>query len=236
VRQEIKINEQETVFANAAESIVSLEDAGGKGRGTGFVVAKDNKQVIITNAHVCEINLATPIFVVYHRIGSSLRAPLRFPGAVIKRDESHDLCMVSIPFDLKVKSLSLADDIHMDTSIYIIGYPSIALLSSSNGFVRGYHIIDQPYPLPIDLCVGRKHYIKTVPIKQENGKNVEKKQCFLRANFLFTDALGDKGQSGSPGLNADGEVIGVMSMIGGNVRPFASLVPLSSLKKFLSTN
>jgi S1-C subfamily serine protease len=52
---------------------------------------------------------------------------------------------------------------------------------------------------------------------------------------MFTDALGDHGQSGSPGLNSDGEIVGVMSLINGDARPFAFLVPLKNLKEFLST-
>jgi len=236
VRQEAKINEPEIVLANVAESIVSLEDASGQGRGTGFVVlAKSGERVIITNAHVCEINLVAPIFMVFGRQGESLRSPYRFPVVAIKKDDAHDLCIVSVPPDLKVKPLRLADKAVIDSHIYIIGYPIVALLSSSDGFIRGYKLMDEPYEKPLEMCVGKKHYIKTVPIKHKNGKIVPTKICFFKARFMFTDALGDHGQSGSPGLNGDGEVVGVMSMIDGQARPFAFLVPLSSLKEFLST-
>ena len=236
VRQEKQINTQERVFANAAPSIVSLEDTVVGARGTGFLVrAKSGKRVIVTNAHVCEINPGKPMFAVFHRMEDSLRSPLRFPAIVVKKDGSHDLCIVSVPVDLKAEPLELADEVYSDSHLYIIGYPAINLLSSSDGFVRGYQLVDQEYPLDIKLCVGKKHYTKTVPIEQENGATTKEKRCFLRAKFMFTDALGDHGQSGSPGLNGDGEVVGVMSLITGNARPFAYLVPLESLREFLSS-
>jgi S1-C subfamily serine protease len=236
VHQDQKINEQEIVTAEAAESIVSLEDMSGKGRGTGFVtLAKSGRRVIVTNAHVCEINNILPVFVVYRRHGDSLRKPLKSPAVVIKKDDKHDLCIVSVPLDLDARPLELADKAYVDTRIYIVGYPIVALLSASDGYIRGYHLIDDQYPLALELCKGKKYYTKTVPIEQENGMVVKETRCFFRAKFMFTDALGDHGQSGSPGLNGDGEVVGVMSMIDGDFRPFAFLVPLSNLKEFLST-
>ena len=231
-----KLNEEQTVVEETAESIVSLEDVAGNGRATGFLVtAKSGKNVIITNAHVCEINPAFPIFIVYHRKEGSLRTQLKSPAITIKKDEKHDLCMLTVPTDLKVKPLELAEKAIVDSKIYIVGYPTIELLSASDGFIRGNYVVDAPYELPLPMCVGKKHYIKTVPIKHDDGKISLEKTCFLRAIFMFTDALGDHGQSGSPGLNGDGEVVGVMSLINGSARPFAFLVPLKSLKEFLST-
>jgi S1-C subfamily serine protease len=236
VKDHLDINEQEIVFANAAESVVSLEDIDGRARGTGFLVkAESGKKVIVTNAHVCEINLVTPIFIVYHRTEISLRTQLQFPAAMIKKDTKHDLCIVSVPFDYHAKPLKLAKDIEIDSKVYIIGYPIITLLSSSTGYIRGHHLIDTLYPLPLKICEGEKHYIETVSIKQKNGKIVKKRLCFLRAEFIFTDALSDHGASGGPALNSDGEVVGVMSMAGGQARSFAFLVPLESLREFLST-
>jgi S1-C subfamily serine protease len=236
VKHSQEIHEQERVVANAAESVVSLEDAGGRGRGTGFIVETESgKRVIMTNAHVCEMNPIAPIFVVYHRTETSLRAELKFKATVIKKDEKHDLCMVSVPPDFHAKPLKLADNIKIDSKVYILGYPIIALLSTSTGYIRGYELVDAPYDLPLEMCRGVKHYLETVSIKQKDGKIVIKQQCFLRAKFIFTDALGDHGASGGPGLNGDGEVVGVMSMITGQARPFAMLVPLESLREFLST-
>lgn len=235
VRQEVKTNERSTITNNVSESILSLEDAAGQGRGTGFVVDdKDGNQIIVTNAHVCE-GAASSIFAVFHRSDYSVRVKTRFPALVIKKDPEHDLCLVSMPSSLKVDSIPLADDVLLDEHVYIIGYPYTTLLSSSDGYIRGSIVIDNIYELPPELCVGKKHYMKTVPIKQKNKKKTDTKVCMLKAEFLFTDAEGEFGASGSPALNSSGEIIGVMSMIAGEARPFAHLVPLESLKKFLST-
>lgn len=237
LRQEAEIYRQENVVKKTSGSIVSLEDAGGRGRGTGFfAMTASGNRVIVTNAHVCEINPQSPIFVVYHRTDNSLRKKAKFPVVALQKDTKSDLCIVSAPIDCDAPALTLADEVKIDSHVYIVGYPIVALLSSSDGYIRGYDIADSPYELPLDLCVGEKHYIKTVPIKQGNRKSKLTKQCFFRAKMIFTDALGDHGQSGSPGLNGKGEVIGVMSMISGQARPFAFLVPLDALKEFLSKN
>jgi S1-C subfamily serine protease len=236
VHQERKINEQEIVREGAEESIVSLEDAGGKGRGTGWVArAKSGKKVIMTNAHICEMNPVAPIFVVYHRSKGSVRYPIKFPAIAIKKDDKQDLCMVSVPPDLKADPLPLADAVYLDSKIYIIGYPIEPLLSVSSGNIRGSTLVDNPYDIPLELCKGKKFHIETVPIEQENGETIKKTMCFLKAKFTFSDALSDHGASGSPVLDGDGDVVGVMSMIGGQARPFAIFVPLAALKEFLST-
>ena len=236
IKLDNKVNEQTRITKNVAESILSLEDAMGIGRGTGFLTLTPNgKKVIITNAHVCEMNPGKPIFVVYHRKGDVLREKLKSLALVLKKDDEHDLCVVSVPAELETQPLVLADDIEVDTKVYIIGYPVVQLLSSSDGFIRGYEGVDQMYPLTPERCIASKYYTRVVPITYEDGKITLEKRCFLKATFIFTDALGDHGQSGSPALNGDGEVVGVMSSIKGDARPFALLVPLTSLKKFLSS-
>jgi len=230
-----KINEQERVFLDASESIVMLQHVGNGGGGTGFAVnTKSGKQVIVTNAHVCEISPFNPVFIVYHREGTSLRKKKLFPAMQLSRDTKHDLCILSVPKDLNISSLKLASDFYIDESVHIVGYPIAPLLSASSGYIRGFHSLNMRYDLPLLLCTDERHSIKTVPIKQKNGKIIETDVCFVKNKFLFTDAIGDSGQSGSPALNKDGEIIGVMSAVLGIARPFSLLVPLSDLQDFLS--
>ena len=231
------IHESEIVLSENAESIVSLEDTTSResGRGTGFVVTtKSGKQVIVTNAHVCDMNKGKPVFAVGHRKGSKLREYSRLFVKPIKFYDMHDLCIVEVPKDIKFKSLKLADKVLVDSKVTIVGYPVVTLLSSSSGHYRGLYPVSLPYDLEPQRCIGTKYSVQTVPIKQKDGTKIDKQICFMSAVFMFTDALGDHGQSGSPALNKDGEVVGVMSLVNGQARPFASLVPLTYLKAFLS--
>jgi len=219
---------QQYVFEKTHASIVRLEDPKTGGWGTGFfAMTKSGAKVIITNAHICEISLNAPIFLVYHRTKDFTNVRSAKPVKMLKKYANSDLCIVSAPTDYDAPALPLADDVVIDAPIYIIGYPQISILSSSSGYVRGYAISDGGYPLPIEFCTDPKFHIVTFKSRE---------YCFLRIEAMFTDAPGDKGQSGSPGFNSDGEVIGVMSMIIGEYRSFSMLVPLSALKQFLLEN
>ena len=232
-----QVNEQEIVTADAEEAVVSLVSSDGRGRGTGFLTtAASGKQVIVTNAHVCEINNQIPIFVLYHRTPDSLSERSNHPVTVIKKYSKHDLCMLTVPSDYEATPLTLADSAEVDRKFYLLGYPVVNLLSVSTGYVRGYNTLRGPYPLPLELCVGEKHYIYTGPISnRQTGAVSIQSVCAIQATFLFTDALADHGASGGPALNSDGQVIGVVSMIVGEARPFAHLVPVEDLRDFLST-
>lgn len=236
VHHEQKLNEPETVREFVQESVVYLEDASGKGSGTGFITeTKKGRRVIVTNAHVCEMNPALPIFVVFHRVGNTTRVQVRQPTTVIDKYSKHDLCILAVPAGLKkTPALELADAAYLDEKVYMIGYPVEPLLSVGQGRIRGIAPFDIPYEKPILECVGEKFHIRTVPIKQEDGSVKKEQVCFFKGKFLFVDGPNDAGASGSPGLNASGEVVGVMSMVSGRYYSYSNLVPLESLKDFLS--
>jgi hypothetical protein len=236
IDHEKTIHESENVLHQNAESIVSLEDVTTGSSGTGFLAnTKSGKQVIITNAHVCEINNLLPLFIVSHRENNILRKYSRFKVKPLKLDSEHDLCLVEVPKDFHFKSIKLAEDVYIDSKVTIVGYPIVPLLSSSSGHYRGRFLISNQYPLEdLKFCVAKKYKIETVSIKLKDGTIKNEQICVLTAPFMFTDALADKGQSGSPALNEDGEVVGVMSLVEGQLRAFAMLVPLSALEAFLS--
>ena len=233
IKHEQKDDELSTITENVSESIVSLRTPDGKSRATGFIVdTPKGIQVIVTNAHVCESSNG---FSVLRRNKSKKLISAKLPSMVIAKDSNHDLCIVSVPLDLKgAISLKIADKVELDSKIYILGYPEVELLSSSEGYVRGWIDKEVFYNLPASLCVAEKYHIEYIAIEQKDGTILNKDYCFLRAKFMFTDATNDKGSSGSPGLNSDGEVVGVMSVVSGIRKFYAYLVPLNSLKVFLS--
>lgn len=234
ITQQNENHEADKIFRDVAESIVIVQDE--DGWGTGFLVnARSGRQVILTNAHVCDSDKEKPMFFLSHRKGNKTRVTIKQPTSVIKKDPTHDLCMLYVPAGLDEESIPLADEVILDSRVHIIGYPIEPLLSASEGRIRGMSAVDMQYPLPIEKCEGVKYHIKTVPIKRDDGKIGFKPVCFMRAMFLFTDAISDHGASGSPVLNSNGEIVGVMSIVSGSARPFASIVPLDYVQRFLAT-
>jgi len=139
IKHEQKNNELVTITEDLSQSIVSLQNTVEGGRATGFVTDTDKgRQIIVTNAHVCEMGSKTPIFQVSRRNKHKVLIPATAFSTVIAKDDQHDLCIVSMPIDLKAPSIKLAKRVELDSKLYIVGYPTTNLLSSSEGYVRGF--------------------------------------------------------------------------------------------------
>ena len=234
VKTRADLHATEIVYEDASRSIVSVESDPMVGRGTGFVVkAESGQKFVITNAHVCELGLKSGYMVGYVRKDGEFRTPLEHKLEVIKQYDNHDLCILKLHDDLP--ALPLADDVHVNERVQIIGYPVFNLLSASHGHVRGYAEIKTQWEVPMERCVGKAFRKMPMGFKADAaGKIITIEACIFKQDFLMTDALGDAGQSGSPALNEQGEIIGVMSMVIGKYRVFALLVPLNDLRAFLS--
>ena len=234
VKTRADLHATEIVYDEAADPIISGESEPMVGRGTGFVVkAASGKKFVVTNSHVCEISVKSGYMVGYVRKDGKLRVPLEHKLKIIKQYGNHDLCILKLEDDLP--ALSLAEDVHQDELAQIIGYPIFTLLSASHGHVRGYTEIETKWEVPMNRCVGKAFRKAPVGFKTDSaGMIVTVEACIFKQDFLMTDALGDAGQSGSPAVNEQGEIIGVMSMVTGRHRMFALIVPLRNLRDFLS--
>lgn len=167
--------------------------------GTGFALRTPNGNVITaTNAHICEaaeggILMARPQ-------GYNRRVPIR----VLEVDPVNDLCVLEpVKF---MTGLSLAPRAgKLRQSVYILGHPLLKDVTFSAG-----HSIQRE---PIDL-------VKGGPEAPCTGKNEKRKEvpwgpfiitlCMVSVDAVEITAPIFPGNSGSPALNADGDVIGVV--------------------------
>lgn len=195
----------EEVETSVAKSVYRITNGSG-GYGSAFVVVlTDKKNIFITNAHVCESSINNFMW-----LGA---IPLR----IMKIYDQHDLCALESPVNPNYP-LTLAEDYYTNEHIYAVGFPLIPYLTVREGTFKG---LDQLYMLapntPKNLCVGRLKW---------NGA------CSFSGVVQTTTVTSDFGGSGSPILNVDLEVVGVVMAIQG-ASASAMGVPLGTLRLFL---
>ena len=172
--------------------------------GTGFVVRLGSKTISISNAHVCESSLDGNMYVRDKAI------------KIIAIYTKHDLCALEAP--TWGKPLKLAEDVYQDENIYAVGYPAIPFLTAALGEVKGYDMM--------------RFDLSTIPEEKCLGRFTFSENCFFAAKSVATTVTCDFGCSGSPLLNEDLEVIGVVFAVRGGASRAAG-VPLQFLQDFL---
>ena len=195
-------------------------DSKSAGYGTAFAVIADNgTKYLITNAHVCEHSTSSRVKVVYG-YGSS---KIELAADIAAISDNYDLCAVILKPNPLV-ALPVGETISINEHVYTAGYPNIEFLSTHDGYIIGL----SPYQIATDIsvheCVGEKYdtYIKG-----------DMAVCVMSGNAIITTVLSGQGASGSPLLNEDMEVIGVVNYIYGD-NAYAGAVPLEDLLDFLS--
>ena len=212
------------IKAEFGESIYRLESS--NGHGTGFVVKNNKgKNVIITNGHVCEG---------YRTMTAVAKNGDRITVRVIHESPLTDLCLLQAP--KRSKALHIGNTPKKDQEAFIVGYPLGPFMVASVGRIKGYTRTSAKLDTRLELCRLPKHRIIEVeiPIRKEDGTifKIKEKICTMQVKSYFTTIPADRGFSGSPLLNDDGEVIGVIMATQGNIS-WGTAVPLKELKKYL---
>lgn len=203
----------------AEESTVQLY--GEKGTGSGSHVVFNDKTVILTNRHVCELADSKGNIEVERVDGS------RIKRKVIKKDSKHDLCIVeAIP---NVEGLSLANSMDIGETIYTLGHPRGDKLNVASGEYFANETIQLEKGFEEDgSCKGK----------------IEKIDFFFLQIDLCTDFFESvqfstptyPGNSGSPIVNKYGNLVAVVFAGNPQVENMGFGVPLSYVKDFLSKN
>lgn len=191
------------------------------GRGTGWIAkAKSGKLYMVTNGHVCE---SAKESMNTEKNGVLSELTIRY------RDPRHDICLLDAP--KKAVALPLAKKVYKEKEAYAVGFPAVEFMTSQQGLVKGYEIVSMPYPLPPGQCKDLPKF-EIYKRKLENGKTEE--ICVFHGNTVVTTIQSDSGGSGSPILNDDEEVIGMVMLTTGNIS-WAQGVPLDELKRVLES-
>lgn len=217
-----------TPVERAEKSVIRLigKDFMGRdlGSGTGFAVkTKKGHKVIVTNAHVCEG--FRQMYSTYEEETYKLN--------VIKISKKTDLCMLQAP--KSIPALKLASNVDVDQEIYTVGFPYSEYMVTESGKYKGPTEAAAPWDVPIEKCKGRDYLkVRIIPTPGDAGLVVPKRVCIgAFDDMIFTTIISAPGASGSPIVDGQGKIVGVIFMIHRGGAPWAIGVSLEKLEEFL---
>ncbi len=201
------------IYDNVGPSVLKITKSG-YFTGTGVIVAgKSKKRYVLTNNHICFGPLPLGIDILN----------INIPTKVVYMDRFFDLCLLEVPQSISSPDIKLSSkEAIMNEIIYIVGYPDNLPLGVYVGSVldvnRSFVWTDLK---PDSQCYELKQIKDTV-------------RCLVLAENVATNITYFPGGSGSPALNVNGEIVGLVSTIGG-VNRFAHFEFLSEIKRILET-
>lgn len=218
-----------TVNIQGQEEVPDIADSvyqvgGERGWGTGFAVkTASGKTVIATNRHVCEI--------FPHIDDEALKdnQDRKWEAEIIALSEDHDLCLLKAPRNAKPLPLYWGYSVGEGVDIFTAGYPSIRFMTKTQGETLGKEVIAMPdYAAPED-CNKKTNEIRDVELFPGMKMTI----CVNVLEFQWTSARISGGASGSPVVNRDGEIVGVVSIATASEAGFMGMVPLEYLRDLL---
>jgi S1-C subfamily serine protease len=193
--------------------------------GTGFAVkGKSGNKFIMTNDHICDDKQPTEI--IYAPDGKT------YKFTIVAKYSKHDLCLIRAPKNAEPLPISKKKSGFRD-KIYTAGFPSIIDMTINQGYTLTVDpLIGMAYPLQADKCKGPKYKMSTGIVHGMFGPMMVP-QCNMIAPRLQTSVKSGGGASGSPVVNSQGQVVGVILSVSGNLG-FAQMVPLKYVRDFLN--
>lgn len=202
-------------------SVVKLTHMQGGG-GTGFgVETKSGQKLILTNWHVC--HNPDSVMIVQQRefiLGIA---------KVIKEDPLHDLCLLRGPV---IPAVPLGEAPKLYQTIYVAGHPLMRRLTPSQGMV-----VDLAVETPLSFeaesdgnCLKGFVPKSVFDIMTGTPKNL----CVLNMHLVDTTAQILPGNSGSPVVDSDGLLVGVMNSV--FTTGEGSMIPFADVERFLNEN
>lgn len=193
---------------------------------TGFAVKADNGVYLTTAGHVCATKGQSLIY-------ASDDKPLNFYIAEPKNFKiykSHDLCVIA-KLEQDAPAFTVTSEVDTAVNYYAMGHPNGYPLVTTQGNILGIVNAEIPTPhIPIQLCVAPRYSIGVV--KDEHG--ALQSVCLFKGPFYVTSIPATYGSSGSPVINSNSELVGVVSTADHeSPSNWAGVVPLEEIRHFL---
>lgn len=189
--------------------------------GTAFAVISDSGDVhLITAGHVCDA-LSTLGSTAFVRLNDSSVLKIMTNYHVSK---TTDLCSLGI---IETDSyLELATSVRASIG-FVVGFPVGYRLAAQSGSLL--EIKTQQWPSPNqDDCQEPYDMVPSDP-----GNIISVPVCAREMDILTTNIPVAPGNSGSPVLNTDGEVVGVVSAYNTDTPMWGLMIPLKDLRAFI---
>lgn len=212
-----------TVFSMAArgDAISNLRrTAAHVYNATGSIVrGKSGATYILTNWHVCTLSdNASNVLEAKFDNGTSIS------GMIVANDASVDLCAARVY--KRLPALELSKDTQEVREFYTRGYPGGVLY-------EGHGVIQRKMEWDYEIAI---RIIKKCPkgSKIKFWEDGAPRSCLLHWSSVVTTLYGRPGSSGSPVLDNEGNLVGVISSHEYPDYPFAAgMVPTENLRLFL---
>lgn len=185
-----------------------------------FVNSQTGKVYLLTNAHVCDCARYKGRLYATRDNGELIVA------TQVKLDWSADLCAAEVK--VHRDALDLAPRFLPRTRVYTRGYPG-GRLTESAGAARGN--VEWDFDIPIQD-------LGTCPAGAQRslGLNGNLAECRLHFVSTLTSLYGRPGASGSPVVDPEGHLVGVMSsFLPENTYYDSGMVPFEVLTQFMRT-
>lgn len=215
---------RQAIRAKADNAVVMLTNIEGTSGGTGFMVeARSGKGYILTNDHVCGLGDNTNGVLYVNDDG------FKVPVKVLYRSIYTDLCLIS-PVDYKTP-LKIARGYDVGQKMWISGHPMLHDLTLVEGEVVQRTVIK----IMIALFPNDENCPKQPKFGREEVNMVffQMPACVMTVKAVWTTAQISPGNSGSPALDDNGNVIGVAFASGGQDLNRGYIIPLEDVELFL---
>jgi S1-C subfamily serine protease len=203
------------IYKNAMPNVFRmLRPSNSQSGGTGFVInTPSGHRYLMSNRHVCDV--AENGKLIAEQEGENT------PTRVISTTEKTDLCLLEAP---KGKpGLTLAEETKIYDRVFIIGHPYLNPITITSGHFNSKDWITVSY------CY--RGQARAVVSPFDLMDEVFNTNCVKSVYAYFTSAHAAPGNSGSPVVNTEGQVVGVL--FAGSPTDLSFVVPLSDIKKFL---
>lgn len=203
-------------------SVVKVINYKANAVGTGFVIEdKQGQRFILTNRHVCEGG---------DKYEQEVFDILRVPADVVKVSKKYDLCLMTAPKGMR--PVELTDRFYWGQMAYIAGHPNGYRFHVTEGKVADITLSEVVYRIGLfseQVCLQNKGVIKDIIDEEETPTNDH--VCETVNRYIVISALTEGGDSGSPVVTSDGEVIGIIAQKDHNHWGLA--IPVGDIKDFL---
>ena len=201
--------DSEKAFGKLRQAVVRLPYGSG-----GVVLTPSKKARVITNYHVCLPSADLGNVTVTLQDGTTHVSP------IVKLAPNLDLCLLEPPAHTVPLKLSDRETGRM-SHVFNRGYP-LGILSESEGMVLDIQKLVFSFQVPYG------YPCKRPAIDLDNGTHIG---CFFEYINQVTSLYSQGGSSGSPIVNEDGELVGVMQTK--HRTEGGGFLPLSAVKQFL---
>lgn len=183
----------------------------------GIVRAPNGKQYLVTNAHVC--NCAA----FKGKLFSTAEGGELITGRIVKRNWALDLCAAEIPD--RAYFLELARTRQFLTRLYTRGYPEGRLTESSGVEMGSVAWVSNFEIAEVGECPPESKVVR--------GYDGNLKACQIKFITAQTSLYSRPGSSGSPVVDGDGHLVGVISSVDPDAVFDGGMVRYVDVKKFM---